>query len=142
MINNVPSAESGKINVAPNALLLSQERYFEVLRAVDAVMVATKNLRVASIPKDVIGLSAVEQSKQPSVNTQFEQMTSSLDNQYVDNQFNSIVAEQIKEAPQVTAPTDYISLKGDEHPNQAAIDEAMLRAMEAYDNNDTQDLRV
>ena len=46
------------------------------------------------------------------------------------------------EEANVPAPTDYISLKGDEHPNQAAIDQAMLLAMEAYENNESQDLRV
>ena len=126
MINPIHPAESGKINIAPNALLLSQERYYEILRGVDAVMQATRNLPAKNPPKDVVALSIAEQKEQPKI----------------DQQFNEIVERIQSEEANVPAPSDYISLKGDEHPNQAAIDEAMLLAMEAYENNESQDLRV
>lgn len=126
MINSIHPAESGKINIAPNALLLSQERYYEILRSVDAVMQATRNLPAKNPPKDVVALSIAEQKEQPKI----------------DQQFNEIVERIQSEEANVPAPSDYISLKGDEHPNQAAIDEAMLLAMEAYENNESQDLRV
>lgn len=126
MINPIHPAESGKINIAPNALFLSKERFNEVLRSVDAVMRATRNLPAKNPPKDIVALSITEQKEQPKI----------------DQQFNEIVERIQTEEANVPAPTDYISLKGDEHPNQAAIDQAMLLAMEAYDNNEPQDLRV
>lgn len=143
MNDNIHPAESGKINVAHNALRLSHERLNEVLRGVDGVMKATRNLPAKTPPKDVVALSLAEQGSQPAVNNTYSQMTTGLEQHYYDNQFAEIVDNlQTQAAPQIQAPTEYISLTGDEHPNQAAIDEAMLRAMEAYDNYDSQNMEV
>jgi hypothetical protein len=158
MFNLIPSAESGKINVAPNALELSRERFFEVLRGVDAVMQATKDLPAITPPKDVVALSMAEQRVQPAVDNTFQQMTNNVDKQYVDEQFEQMTAALEREhvnnvfeeiasntqssIPYVPAPTDHISLKGDEHPNQAAIDQALLLAMEAHAQQERQDVGV
>ena len=121
-------------------------------------MQSTRNLPVATVPKDVVALSLTEQSVKPAVDKTFHQMTDNVDKQYVDEQFKQMTGdlerEQVNNAfaeiasnmqarvPHVPAPTDHISLKGDEHPNQAAIDEAMLLAMEAYAQQDHQDTEV
>ncbi len=121
-------------------------------------MQATRNLPVATVPKDVVALSMTEQRVQPAVDKTFRQMTESSDKQYIDEQVKQMAGnlerEQVNNAfaeiasnmqarvPHVPAPTDHISLKSDEHPNQAAIDEAMLLAMEAYAQHDRQDTEV
>lgn len=127
MSNQIHPAESGKINVAPNVLAskaveVSQGRVYILHDAVQSV------LRAVPAPADTMPLSPKEQIVQPIVNEKFEQMVSAM---------------QIDE-PQVPAtdPNTFISLTGNEHPNQEAIDEALRNALAAHDDNSVQDLRV
>lgn len=175
MINQIHSAESGKINVAPNVLAskaveVSEHRVGILEDAVRAV------LSSIPAPSGITPLSTKEQKSQPAVNAQFIQMVAGTERQYVAEQYNQITSELTptpgdvipldvnKQADQamidaqfaqlvdvvkadephipVTNPNAFISLSGDEHPNQLAIDEAMRNAMAAYDDSTAQDVRV
>lgn len=156
-INLLPSAETGNINVAPNLLAstaveVSKGRFSVVHESVAAV------LRAIPAPADVVPMTATEAKTRQVVNEAFIRMVEPLEKQYNDEQFNNLTVDLEREyvnqqfdeiaanmqasVPHVPAPTDHISLTGDEHPNQAAIDEAMLLAMEAYAQDDHQDTEV
>lgn len=145
MINQIHPAESGATNIAPNILAakaveVSEQRVGILEDAVRAV------LSSIPAPSDIVAPSTNERQDRPTVNEQFIQMVAGPERQHVDEQFDQIVAGMQAEVAQtqdvVTDPNAFISLTGDEHPNQLAIDEAMRNAMAAYDDNSVQDVRV
>lgn len=143
MLKNLLSPfESGNFEVAPSALEQSRDRYFEIIRAVTAIDQATKDLFMqpsveADSPfaidtspivvpatydiSDVVPLTQQEFNQQTIYDLAFRKVMESYG-------INTAPASPATVQPQST------SIISDEHPNQAAIEEAYLAAMAAYDS--------
>jgi len=167
---DAPIADTVQLNSAEKFYQPSVNREFNriVTPDVDKAfnrMIEQEALAPSPVPVDVVPVPSAEQSAQAAVNQAFNQITAADQTGLVSSQVPSDIVplsyaeqtdqttfnqqfENIAVANQATYQqppvASTISLT-EEHPNQAAINEALLRAMAIHDQNGSamaEDLRV